>query len=259
MRLVIVESPYAGDTPEAVQENVDYGRRCLADALSRGEAPFASHLLYTQPGVLDDNNPGQRAVGIAAGLCWGDASGAVGGITAVYYDRGLSKGMKHGIRDAMRAGRPIELRSMEGRGSVRAQPDVENRTRYRVVASTGSCWPSFAQEPESFLRRLDRWVCDALATPASPTGRIPEIKRVAEHVDDVAVNRFAAQMKDRMARNRAEGRAGWHDTALCCAEFLSLKLWGSLYRGELIDAANYLMMLHQRGDKLVCPPQESAQ
>lgn len=93
-----------------------------------------------------------------------------------------------------------------------------------------------------------------------------EVRVVAvdEHVDDVAVNRFAAQMKERMAKKREEGRAGWHDSALCCAEFLSLKVWGSLYRGELIDAANYLMMLHQRGDKLAClrpdtEPVDSAQ
>lgn len=48
MKLVLLESPYAGDT----ERNVDYGRRCLRDSIMRGEAPMASHLLYTQPGVL---------------------------------------------------------------------------------------------------------------------------------------------------------------------------------------------------------------
>ena len=46
MRFVIVESPYAGD----VAANVEYARAAVADCLRRGEAPFASHLLYT----LDD-------------------------------------------------------------------------------------------------------------------------------------------------------------------------------------------------------------
>jgi hypothetical protein len=55
-RLVIVESPFAGD----VAANLSYGRRCMADCLRRGEAPFASHLLYTQPGVLDDSLPEER-------------------------------------------------------------------------------------------------------------------------------------------------------------------------------------------------------
>lgn len=69
--LVIVESPYAGD----VDANVTYARRALRDCLERGEAPIASHLLYTQPGVLDDTVPEQRALGIAAGLAWRNVLG----------------------------------------------------------------------------------------------------------------------------------------------------------------------------------------
>lgn len=50
---VIIESPYAGD----VDANLTYLRACLRDCLLRGEAPFASHGLYAQPGVLDDAIP----------------------------------------------------------------------------------------------------------------------------------------------------------------------------------------------------------
>ena len=39
MRLVVVESPYAGD----VEANLAYLRRAMRDCLLRGEAPFASH------------------------------------------------------------------------------------------------------------------------------------------------------------------------------------------------------------------------
>ena len=56
MQRVIIESPYAGD----VERNVRYARAAMADCLKRGEAPFASHLLYTQEGVLDDDIPGER-------------------------------------------------------------------------------------------------------------------------------------------------------------------------------------------------------
>ncbi|MEK7414304.1 MAG: hypothetical protein AAB263_13395, partial [Planctomycetota bacterium] len=76
MRLVIVESPYAGD----VERNVTYARAALADCLARGEAPIASHLLYTQPGVLDDLIPEQRTQGIQAGLAWARVADA-----AVFY------------------------------------------------------------------------------------------------------------------------------------------------------------------------------
>jgi hypothetical protein len=68
MRLVIIESPYAGATPEDVAINVAYARACLLNSLLKGEAPIASHLLYTQ--VLDDKIPEQRKMGIDAGLAW---------------------------------------------------------------------------------------------------------------------------------------------------------------------------------------------
>ena len=166
MRLVVIESPYAGDTPEAIRANVDYGRRCLADSLSRGEAPFASHLLYTQPGVLDDANPGQRSIGIAAGRQWSAASN----FTAVYYDRGLSKGMKEGLRNAMRLGLLVELRSLNGRETLTAArcPDgsgYELRSPNWQAALLGA-------EVESFVLLVENWVEGELESRAS-WSRVP--------------------------------------------------------------------------------------
>ena len=103
MRLVIIESPYAGD----VERNVAYARACMADCLRRGEAPFASHLLYTQPGVLDDSVPSERKLGIEAGLAWG----AMADATVVYTELGITAGMTQGIERAHAAGRPVEYRN----------------------------------------------------------------------------------------------------------------------------------------------------
>ncbi|WP_245467950.1 hypothetical protein [Mesorhizobium sp. M6A.T.Cr.TU.017.01.1.1] len=105
-RLVILESPYAGE----VERNVAYARAALRDCLKRGDAPAASHLLYTQPGVLDDDDPAERATGIGAGLAWGRKAEA----TVVYTDRGVSKGMAQGIARALAEGRPVEYRRLEG-------------------------------------------------------------------------------------------------------------------------------------------------
>lgn len=103
-RLVIVESPFAGD----VAANIEYGRRCLRDSLARGEAPIASHLLYTQDGVLDDDDPAERRAGIEAGLAWHRVADAA----VVYTDRGISAGMWWGIITACSAGVPIEYREI---------------------------------------------------------------------------------------------------------------------------------------------------
>lgn len=102
--LVIVESPYAGD----VEENIRYARKCLRDCLNKGEHPFASHLLYTQEGILDDNILEERKWGIDSGLEWAGKADK----TVVYIDRGISNGMLYGMMDAVKAGRPIEIRML---------------------------------------------------------------------------------------------------------------------------------------------------
>jgi len=101
---VAIESPYAGD----IEKNVRYARACLFDCLTRGEAPFASHLLYTQPGVLDDAIPRERTHGIEAGI---DLALALDK-RIVYTDLGISSGMVWGIEAAETAKQPIEYRQL---------------------------------------------------------------------------------------------------------------------------------------------------
>lgn len=108
MRRVVIESPYAAPTAFARQKNCDYARAAMADCLRRGEAPIASHLLYTQRGVLRDEVAEERALGIAAGLAWGDLADA-----AVFYvDRGWSSGMEAARDRFTAAGKPIEVRML---------------------------------------------------------------------------------------------------------------------------------------------------
>jgi hypothetical protein len=109
MKLVILESPFAGQTPAEEQANIDYARRCVRHSLLLGEAPIASHLLYTQPGILNDHIPEERQHGIDAGLAWRDVSEG----TVVYTDRGISKGMTYGIQRALGSGKPVAYRSID--------------------------------------------------------------------------------------------------------------------------------------------------
>jgi len=104
MRLTIIESPYAGD----IGRNVEYARACVRDSLERGEAPIASHLLYTQPGILRDEIAAERQWGIDAGLAWRSVAQA----SVVYTDLGITRGMEYGIRAAEEAGITVEYRSL---------------------------------------------------------------------------------------------------------------------------------------------------
>lgn len=107
MRLVILESPYRGATAHETERNVRYAKQAMLDALHREESPLASHLLW--PGILDDADEHERALGIAAGLAWGHAAEA----TVVYQDHGISPGMRLGINRAEAEGRPVEYRSLQ--------------------------------------------------------------------------------------------------------------------------------------------------
>ena len=105
MPLVIIESPFAGD----VETNIKFARACMRDSLNRGESPFAMHLLYTQDGILDDDIPEERNLGIEAGLAWGKFAIR----TVVYTNLGITEGMEKGIQRAKDEGREIEYRELE--------------------------------------------------------------------------------------------------------------------------------------------------
>ena len=106
MRRVIIESPYAGD----VERNVRYVKACVLDCLRRGESPYASHLFFTQPGILDDLKPEERNLGIEAGFAWRECAE----LTVFYIDLGWSSGMVKGFEHVTENGLRWACRKLEG-------------------------------------------------------------------------------------------------------------------------------------------------
>jgi hypothetical protein len=137
MRRVILESPFAGD----VQRNLRYARACVRDSLLRGEAPIASHLLYTQPGVLNDDIPAERQNGIDAGLAWCEVADA----SVVYVDLGISSGMKYGMDLARKAGLPVEVRTLPS--DVLAQVEAGSSPFPRTRASCSGSFSCVTLKP----------------------------------------------------------------------------------------------------------------
>jgi len=108
MQIVMLESPYRGNNYEELEGNIEYARQCMADSLGRGEAPLASHLLYTQEGILDDKDPVERKAGIEAGLAWGH----VAELIIFYTDRGWSTAMMKALDYYKNLGKTIVERSI---------------------------------------------------------------------------------------------------------------------------------------------------
>ena len=85
MKRVYVASPFRGATTEETRQNIVYARLCILDSLERGEAPYLSHLLYTQVWSEDS-----REAGLLAGEAWRH----VAGVVALYTDLGMTPGMQ---------------------------------------------------------------------------------------------------------------------------------------------------------------------
>lgn len=127
--IVILETPYAGD----IKQNLCYARAAMRDCLMRGEAPYASHLLYTQDGVLNDDIPEERDHGIQAGF----AFRAVATKTVVYDDLGISHGMRLGIEHSLEQGIPVEYRRLPEWARLRRSDEYIGTTRTPETTTSG--------------------------------------------------------------------------------------------------------------------------
>lgn len=162
MKLVVIESPYKGN----VARNKAYLQRCIRDCFERGEAPFASHQMYTD--ALDDDDDNDRALGICAGLAWAEQSILV----VVYTDYGISEGMaraiyRHGIRRTA-----IEFRQI-GQNRGGAVMDEQQRVAYlnamvacAMIEAMGmqaeneqrkACGHSMAYTMDNFLEVIEKY------------------------------------------------------------------------------------------------------
>lgn len=92
--------------PTDFKKAIRYAQLCVLDCLRRGEAPFASHLLYTQ--VLDDRELKERDIGIWSGFAWAELAD----VCAVYQDFGVSDGMQMGAQRAARIGVEVVYRNL---------------------------------------------------------------------------------------------------------------------------------------------------
>ena len=115
MLLVSIESPFKPSDDEVakyegrytraelLRQNLVYARLALLNSLKRGEAPFASHLIYTQVWAESDE---LRKQGIAAGIEYHHRTDLV----ALCVDLGTSGGMKLAREHAQLINVPHETR-----------------------------------------------------------------------------------------------------------------------------------------------------
>jgi len=92
-----------------------------------------------------------------------------------------------------------------------------------------------------WLRDSARCECKASVGTSSSS------KDSGVHPDDLAVDRFAARMKAKLASARKKGRGGWDDPAQCSLAILSAMFHDHVAKGYPIDVANFAMMIEHYG------------
>jgi hypothetical protein len=121
--LTLLESPFRPSFPREssfyrpeLQRNIAYAQACMLDSLEHGEAPFLSHLLYTQ---CWKEGGGLRERGISASSAWLLAAQQV----VLYEDLGVSAGMSERASLAGANGVSVVRRKLP--------PDVFRRLAFR--------------------------------------------------------------------------------------------------------------------------------
>ncbi len=126
MRRVILETPFKGKDWTDTDENIRFARLCGHDSIAcHNEAWFASHLLYTQEGVLNDRIPEERNLGIEGGFAWKE----IADLTVVYINRGISRGMHFGVRKSIVLKQPVEYRVL---------PNYPKSIQAKILTLTGA-------------------------------------------------------------------------------------------------------------------------
>lgn len=105
IRLVIESAYKAGRF--SVEANVKFARQVCHYAVTHGYAPYASHLFYTQPDILDDSVQGERMLGINAGLAWAEVAEEVW--FCLRPGEELSEGMRYALQRHVAEGKKMQV------------------------------------------------------------------------------------------------------------------------------------------------------
>jgi hypothetical protein len=119
---------------------------------------------------------------------------------------------------------------------------------YKNGASVEDCCEALTDEVVKLtgVRPGDEWISESeipqLAASPQPAQQ--------PHPDDIAVDAFAAAMKEKLAAARAKGRAGWQT---CEPWALSEMLRDHVEKGDPRDVANFCMFLWSIGSPITLP------
>lgn len=103
--IICIESPCKPIGEFSFDNNRQYLRNAMQVVFREGHIPIASHALYAFSGMLDDNNPTERALGIKAGFELAKRADEAW----FFMDHGMSSGMKAAQKHWLKMQMPIRM------------------------------------------------------------------------------------------------------------------------------------------------------
>ena len=149
--------------------------------------------------------------------------------------------------EAAKRGEPIVTRDGRKAKFVAHLPEVKDE--FKVIVYIEGAWSvmSYCDDGVYCTNREDANDLFMSPPPMSSINGHEYPEPVSEHPDNAAVDAFAAVMKEKLAKKRADGRGGWQE---CSSEYLSNLLHEHVSKGDPVDVANLAMMLHQNGQRI---------
>ena len=154
--------------------------------------------------------------------------------------------------------RPDELARVLARAARTADREVLGEAEFRTdagipvsglgqrkAAQVGTTIGVLAQNKEGRVCAVtDLGLCTLLRQGVTGAGD------GGQHIDDIAVDRFAEAMKQKLAKQRQKGYGGWNDKELCPDGRLQKYLGACLGKGDPVDIGNFAMMIWNRGESV---------
>lgn len=113
--VVYICAPYSGEVPR----NIAVAKAAAKAAIDKGYVPVVPHLLY--PAILDDDNSGERALGIELDIALIDRCDELWA-----YGPTVTPGMKKEIDHALATDKPVIMKSRPDGGAIsKFMPELE--------------------------------------------------------------------------------------------------------------------------------------
>lgn len=156
LKPVVYESPFASTDFDTFARNIAYARLLIREgATGYNEAGIASHVIWTQPGILRDTVESERNLGIACGIVFANMAkqGIIGHIYGI--DLGWSKGMLRSKEYVLANGGEIVERRLAGHATAFGESNPGERFFSRLDFEFAL--DEIIREDYEGIRRMFEW------------------------------------------------------------------------------------------------------